>query len=117
MKTDRIRIIWLWLMGMSTRAISLYSGASIRTVNRWVRRWQEEGHVENRSSQNHYCFPPNPNEYTLHDTFPVWLTDYHSLSSFHLLKSSRPPCFSFTDEMHRPLENLNSDSALQWMDF
>ncbi|KAK4323236.1 hypothetical protein Pmani_006020 [Petrolisthes manimaculis] len=110
MKTDRIRIIWLWLLGMSTRTISLYSGASIRTVNRWVRRWQEEGHVENRTSQNHYCFPPYPN-----DTFPVWLTDYHSLSSFHLLKSPRPPCFSFTDEMNTPL-NLNSDSALQWMD-
>lgn len=46
--TDRLRIVWMWLRGMSAREISLETGASLCTVYRWVRRWQEEGNVETR---------------------------------------------------------------------
>ncbi|KAG7162359.1 putative homeodomain-like HTH_23 containing protein 1 [Homarus americanus] len=48
MKTDRLRIVWMWLSGMSARSISYETGASICTVYRWIRRWQEEGTVDTR---------------------------------------------------------------------
>lgn len=40
-KTIRGTIVRLWMAGLSTRVISWYTGASISTVYRWVRRWQE----------------------------------------------------------------------------
>lgn len=36
---DRTRFIWLWLCGMSLRAIAKCTGTSATTVRRWVRRW------------------------------------------------------------------------------
>lgn len=36
---DRARFIWLWLSGMSFRAIAKCRGTSATTVRRWVRRW------------------------------------------------------------------------------
>lgn len=45
---DRLRMVWLWLRGKSARQIALETGASLCTVYRWVRRWQEEGNVETR---------------------------------------------------------------------
>ncbi|KAK4316550.1 hypothetical protein Pmani_007682 [Petrolisthes manimaculis] len=36
---DRTRFIWLWLSGMSLRAIAERTGTSATTVRRWVRRW------------------------------------------------------------------------------
>lgn len=44
----RACIVWLWLDGASARAISRQTGASLSTVYRWVRRWQEEGTVETK---------------------------------------------------------------------
>lgn len=48
---ERARIVWLWLGGASARAISHQTGASLSTVYRWVRRWQEEGTVETKPYQ------------------------------------------------------------------
>ncbi|KAG7162400.1 Glutamate receptor ionotropic, kainate 1-like 1 [Homarus americanus] len=44
----RAKIVWMWLTGMSARQISRKSGASVTTVYRWIRRWQEEGTVATR---------------------------------------------------------------------
>lgn len=48
MKADRVKIVWMWLGGMSARKISCETGASICTVYRWIRRWQDEGNVDTR---------------------------------------------------------------------
>lgn len=47
----RIRMVWLWLAGLSVREISCHMHVSVTTVYRWVRRWQDEGTVKTRS----YC--------------------------------------------------------------
>ncbi|KAK4315687.1 hypothetical protein Pmani_013086 [Petrolisthes manimaculis] len=41
----RTTIVRLWIAGMSTRAISYYTGASVSTVYRWVRRWQKKAGI------------------------------------------------------------------------
>ncbi|KAG7177467.1 putative variant ionotropic glutamate receptor-like 21 [Homarus americanus] len=46
----RIKIVWMWLGGMSVRDISDESGASVSTVYRWIRRWQKEGTVSTRTN-------------------------------------------------------------------
>lgn len=50
----RENIVWLWLMGSSAMDISKQMGVSLSTVYRWVRRWQEEGTVENRQDRRRY---------------------------------------------------------------
>lgn len=45
---DRFRFVWMWSGGMSARAISLETGASVTTICRWIRRWRKEGHVNTR---------------------------------------------------------------------
>ncbi|KAK4317317.1 hypothetical protein Pmani_011581 [Petrolisthes manimaculis] len=45
---ERARIVWLWLRGESARTVSQQTGASLSTVYRWIRRWQEEGTVRTR---------------------------------------------------------------------
>lgn len=45
---ERARIVWLWLGGASARSVSQQTGASLSTVYRWIRRWQEEGSVRTR---------------------------------------------------------------------
>lgn len=45
---ERTWIVWLWLEGASARSISQMTGASLSTVYRWVRRWQDEGSVATR---------------------------------------------------------------------
>lgn len=47
----RARIVWMWLTGMSAREISLYTGASVSTVYRWVHRWNEERTLEERPNR------------------------------------------------------------------
>lgn len=47
--SDRKRIIWMWIRGMSTRVIARESGTSATTVQRWINRFQENGHI-NRCS-------------------------------------------------------------------
>ena len=47
----RKRLIWLWLAGLSAREISCYTGASVSTVYRWVRRWQTGGSLESKHSK------------------------------------------------------------------
>ncbi|XP_071523914.1 LOW QUALITY PROTEIN: glutamate receptor ionotropic, delta-2-like [Panulirus ornatus] len=46
---ERVRFVWLWEGGMSTRAIARETGTSATTVNRWIKRWQKEGNVNSRS--------------------------------------------------------------------
>lgn len=47
----RTRMIWLWLAGLSAREIACYTGASVSTVYRWVRRWQSGGSLEAKHSK------------------------------------------------------------------
>lgn len=49
---ERVRFVWMWLEGMSLRAIARHTGASVTTVYRWIRRWQREGHVNTRARRN-----------------------------------------------------------------
>ncbi|KAK4327297.1 hypothetical protein Pmani_002238 [Petrolisthes manimaculis] len=48
---DRLVMVWMWLNGTSARRISRYTGASVSTVYRWIRRWYDEGTLETRP----YC--------------------------------------------------------------
>lgn len=41
----RSRIVMLWVAGLTTREVSEQTGASVSTVHRWVRRWQDTGTV------------------------------------------------------------------------
>ena len=45
---ERAGFVWLWAYGVPIRNIAVLSGTSITTVYRWIRRWQEEGHVNSR---------------------------------------------------------------------
>ncbi|KAK4309809.1 hypothetical protein Pmani_018570 [Petrolisthes manimaculis] len=45
---ERAEIVWLWVEGWSVKAIAQYTGTSITTVYRWIRRWQKEGNVSDR---------------------------------------------------------------------
>lgn len=42
---ERASIVWMWLHGMSTRAIARKSRTSVPTVCRWVKRWRLGGTV------------------------------------------------------------------------
>lgn len=44
----RARIVQLWQKGTAVRTISRKTGASVTTVYRWIRRWQEEGTLKTR---------------------------------------------------------------------
>ncbi|XP_063885581.1 uncharacterized protein LOC135113884 [Scylla paramamosain] len=46
---ERAGFVWMWVSGMSLRAIARCTGASVTTVYRWIRRWQREGHVLTRT--------------------------------------------------------------------
>lgn len=46
---ERASFVWMWVSGMSLRAIARCTGASVTTVYRWIRRWQSEGHVFTRT--------------------------------------------------------------------
>lgn len=45
---ERSKIVLLWMGGTSAKLISKQTGASLSTVYRWIRRWQEEGSVKTR---------------------------------------------------------------------
>lgn len=45
---ERSKIVLLWMGGTSAKLISKETGASLSTVYRWIRRWQEEGSVKTR---------------------------------------------------------------------
>lgn len=47
-RTERTSFVWLWVTGMSRRAIAVKAGVSVTTVCRWIQRWRREGHVERR---------------------------------------------------------------------
>lgn len=108
MKADRIKIIWLWLIGLPARIISLYTGTSIRTVSRWIRRWKEEGHVEARCSQSHFLFSPS----AFYDNLPFLFIENNPLS-IQLLNAVRSSDHCIIEEIHRHL-NLASYSPLHW---
>lgn len=46
---ERARFVLLWRCGMSLRAIARHTGSSVTTVYRWIRRWQQEGHIKTRN--------------------------------------------------------------------
>lgn len=46
---ERARFVWMWVEGLSVRMIAQQTGTSVTTVYRWIRRWQQEGHVENKT--------------------------------------------------------------------
>lgn len=45
----RVAIVHMWQNGIPVRNISSRTGASVTTVYRWVRRWQEEGTVQTKA--------------------------------------------------------------------
>lgn len=108
MKADRIKIILLWVIGLPARIISLYTGTSIRTVSRWIRRWKEEGHVEARCSQNRFLISPS----AFYDTLPYLFIECDPLS-IQLFNAVRSSEYSLTDEIHGHLNRV-SCSALHF---
>lgn len=48
MMAERERFVWMWLGGLSYRAIAQWTGASATTVQRWVSRWQREGDLRSK---------------------------------------------------------------------
>ncbi|KAK7083240.1 hypothetical protein SK128_001426 [Halocaridina rubra] len=42
---SRAHMVWLWYKGLSVRDISHETGFSTTTIYRWIKRWQQEGHV------------------------------------------------------------------------
>lgn len=56
--TQRARMVWLWVGGQSARSIARETGASVSTVYRWIRRWEQEGNVHTRPrvGKYHMCF-------------------------------------------------------------
>lgn len=70
----RSKFVFLWVGGMSARAIAQNTGTSVTTVCRWITRWRTEGHVENRPKcgrprkeklfLNFYLACPLINDYT-----------------------------------------------------
>ncbi|ROT79300.1 Variant Ionotropic Glutamate Receptor [Penaeus vannamei] len=56
-RDERYAIVRLWQSGLSARLIADETGTSTTTVYRWVRRWQEDGNVENkpRVDRNPFC--------------------------------------------------------------
>lgn len=64
-KPDCIKIVKMWLEGLSARTISLETGVSMSTVYRRVRRWREDGTVATRPYQiRKTTSPPHPNVFT-----------------------------------------------------
>ncbi|XP_064099440.1 uncharacterized protein LOC135210479 [Macrobrachium nipponense] len=60
----RAHLIGLWFRGASVPFISKRTGFSISSVYRWIKRWQEEGHLHSRAkiaNDGHHRFPPNGN--------------------------------------------------------
>lgn len=49
--STRKKMVWMWYYGFPVRSIAQVTGASTTTVYRWIRRWQEEGHVTTRLRQ------------------------------------------------------------------
>lgn len=45
---ERGRMVGMWQSGMSVRRIAEETGVSVKTVRRWLRRWEEEGHLRSR---------------------------------------------------------------------
>lgn len=56
--TQRARMVWMWVGGQSARSIARETGASVSTVYRWIRRWEQEGNVHTRPrvGKYHLCF-------------------------------------------------------------
>lgn len=46
---ERASFVIMWTGGMSLRAIARQTGSSVTTVYRWIRRWQNEGHINTRT--------------------------------------------------------------------
>ncbi|KAK3862451.1 hypothetical protein Pcinc_031687 [Petrolisthes cinctipes] len=46
--TLRGRIVGMWECGKSSRNIAHMTGVSVRTVNIWIHRWQEEGSLKTK---------------------------------------------------------------------
>lgn len=46
--SEKVRLITMWMAGMTCNAIAVETGRSSRTVCRWINRWRQEGHVNTR---------------------------------------------------------------------
>lgn len=45
---ERTMLVHMWLSGLSYKAIAEKTGMCATTVSRWVNRWRQEGHVNQR---------------------------------------------------------------------
>lgn len=52
--TQRARMVWMWVGGQSARTIAQATGASVSTVYRWIRRWEQEGNIHTRPRTGKY---------------------------------------------------------------
>ncbi|KAK4294105.1 hypothetical protein Pmani_033245 [Petrolisthes manimaculis] len=80
---DRGRIIGLWESGMPTREFALTTGVSQRSVQRWIKRFEEEGslHTKPRSGRPRVTTPVN--DARILDAIehqPLTSTVHHTLS-------------------------------------
>ena len=64
-------MVWLWIHGSSVRNISKRFGASPSTVYRWIRRWQDDGLLEDKLvlKKRYFRFAGNQNL----DNLSQWL--------------------------------------------
>lgn len=86
--TQRGRIIGLWEGDMATSDIAAEIGVSLRTVQRWTRRWQEEGSLATkaRSGRPRVTTPEQ-------DARMVTLCQNHpKMSAVHITRNLQLPC-------------------------
>ncbi|KAK3875541.1 hypothetical protein Pcinc_019590 [Petrolisthes cinctipes] len=88
LRSERQRIVRMWLGGSSTRVISHATGISVSTVHRWVRRWREEGTVDTRP----YTYTRHRHNLPPHYTYtPTWTPTTANIFDNHL--RSVPLCY------------------------
>lgn len=51
---QRVTFVSMWNEGESSLSIARKTGVSPSTVNRWIRRWKQEGHVYSRIHQSNW---------------------------------------------------------------
>ncbi|XP_066984757.1 probable glutamate receptor [Macrobrachium rosenbergii] len=51
---ERARLVWMWATGTSARNIAKQTGISVTTIYRWIRRWRNEGTLDNKRDTKIY---------------------------------------------------------------
>lgn len=86
--TKRGRIIGMWECGKSSREISEMAGVSVSTVNRWIRRWQEEDSVKTKPRSGRPKVTTQEDVNRIMDTIQV----HPKLNAVKLTRDLQLPC-------------------------